>query len=67
MADSDLGFDTLKVRCGYDPNNHNHAVSVPIYQTASFELENTERAERMYRFKEFGYLYSRVWNPREKR
>lgn len=63
MADSDLGFDTLKVRGEYDPNNHNHAVSVPIYRTASFDLENTERAERMYRFKEFGYLYSRVRNP----
>lgn len=63
MADSNLGFDTLKVRGGYNPRDHNNAVSVPIYQTASFELESTERAERMYRFKEFGYLYSRVGNP----
>lgn len=63
MADSNLSFDTLKVLGGYNPIDHNNAVSVPIYQTASFELESTERAERMYRFKEFGYLYSRVGNP----
>lgn len=63
MADTDFGFDTLKVRGGYDPKDHNNAVSVPIYQTASFELGDTERAERIYRFKEFGYLYSRVGNP----
>lgn len=63
MADTTFGFDTLKIRGGYDPKKHNNAVSVPIYQTASFELEDTERAERMYRFNEFGYLYTRVGNP----
>lgn len=59
MADANLGFDTLKVRGGYNPKEHNYAVSVPIYQTASFELGDTERVERLLSFSEFGFLYTR--------
>ena len=63
MSESGFGFDTLKVRGGYDPREHNFAVSVPIYQTASFELGDTDRVERLLRFNEDGYLYSRMGNP----
>ena len=63
MAESGYGFDTLKVRGGYNPKDHNYAVSVPIYQTASFELGDTERVERLLRFDEEGYLYTRMGNP----
>ena len=31
-------FDTLKIRAGYNPLEHNNAVNVPIYQTAAYEL-----------------------------
>jgi len=58
-----LAFDTVKVRGGYDPAEHNYAVQVPIYQTTSYELGGTERAERLLRFEELGFLYSRVTNP----
>lgn len=63
MALSDLGFDTLKVRAGYDPKEHNYSVAVPVYQTASFDLGDTDRAARLFSFSEFGYLYTRVGNP----
>jgi O-acetylhomoserine (thiol)-lyase len=63
MADTDFGFDTLKVRGGYNPRDHNFAVSVPIYQTASFELGDTARVDRLLRFKEDGFLYTRLGNP----
>jgi O-acetylhomoserine (thiol)-lyase len=63
MAEKGLKFDTLKVRAGYDPSEHNHSVQVPIYQTASYELGDTARAGRLLAFEEFGYLYSRVGNP----
>jgi O-acetylhomoserine (thiol)-lyase len=63
MAETNYSFDTVKVRGGYDPKDHNYAVSVPIYQTASFELGDTERVERLLRFNEHGYLYSRLGNP----
>ena len=63
MSGNGLRFDTLKVRAGYDPAEHNHAVQVPIYQTASYELGDTARAERLLGFEEHGFLYSRVTNP----
>lgn len=56
-------FDTAKVRAGYDPAEHNQSVQVPIYQTASYELGGTSRAERLLAFDEVGFLYSRVGNP----
>jgi O-acetylhomoserine (thiol)-lyase len=56
-------FDTLKVRAGYDPSEHNRSVQVPIYQTASYELGDTARAGRLLAFEELGYLYTRVGNP----
>ncbi|MDF2877464.1 MAG: cysD4 [Clostridia bacterium] len=63
MAEVSLGFDTIKVRGGYDPKDHNYAVSVPIYQTASYELGDTERFERIRSFSESGFLYTRIGNP----
>lgn len=56
-------FDTIKVRGGYDPKEHNHSVSVPIYATASFEVGEAERFERLASLSEEGYIYSRLSNP----
>lgn len=63
MGVSDLSFDTLKVRAGYDASEHNFSVQVPVYQTASFDLGDTDRAGKLFSFSEFGYLYTRVGNP----
>ncbi|SHJ21588.1 O-acetylhomoserine aminocarboxypropyltransferase/cysteine synthase family protein [Propionispora hippei] len=64
MAQEQLyGFDTLKVRAGYKPEEHNRAVSVPIYQTASYELGDTDRMSRLFTFAEPGFLYTRIGNP----
>lgn len=63
MADRALSFDTVKVRGGYNPEDHNDAVSVPIYQTASFNLGSTERAKRIFAFEEDAFLYTRIGNP----
>lgn len=63
MADHNLGFDTLKVRAGYDSREHNYAVAVPIYQTASYDLGNVGRAEKLFGMEEAGYLYTRIANP----
>jgi O-acetylhomoserine (thiol)-lyase len=63
MAPSPYAFDTLKVRAGYDPAEHNGAISVPIYQTTAFDLESPERVARLLTFSEFGFLYTRLGNP----
>lgn len=63
MAGEKLRFDTLEVRGGYDPKENNFSVSVPIYQSAAFDLGNTERASKLFSFSEFGFIYTRVGNP----
>ena len=63
MADQKLSFDTLKVRAGYDSREHNYAVAVPIYQTASYDLGSVERGEKLFGMEEAGYLYTRIANP----
>jgi O-acetylhomoserine (thiol)-lyase len=62
-AENDYGFDTLKIRGGYNPAENNLSVAVPIYQTAAFDLGDTARADRLFSKTEVGYIYSRVANP----
>jgi len=56
-------FDTLKVQGGYNSAEHNHAVSVPIYQTAAFTLGDSYRADRLFSFSESDPIYTRLSNP----
>lgn len=63
MSNENYGFDTLKVRAGYNAKEHNNAVSVPIYQTAAFDFGDTDRVGRLLTFSEFGFVYTRVANP----
>ena len=63
MNKKEYQFDTLRVRAGYNPSEHNNSIQVPIYQTTAFDLVNTERAGRILRFEELTYVYSRVGNP----
>ena len=53
MAD----FDTLRIRAGYNSADHNYAVNVPIYQTASFDLGSIERAKSLWSFEEAAGIY----------
>jgi len=39
------------------------ATTVPIYQSASFDLQSTARGERLANLEEVGFMYSRVGNP----
>lgn len=57
------GFETLQVRGGYDPKKHNYASTVPIYQTASFNIGDTDRLNRIKSKEEAGFLYTRSGNP----
>ncbi|MBP5297560.1 MAG: O-acetylhomoserine aminocarboxypropyltransferase/cysteine synthase [Lachnospiraceae bacterium] len=57
------GFDTLRIRAGYDSSEHNYAVNVPIYQTAAFDLGSIERAESLWAMDEAAAIYTRVGNP----
>lgn len=59
MAD----FDTLRIRAGYNSKDHNYAVNVPIYQTASFDLGSIDRATALWTMEQDDAIYTRVGNP----
>ncbi|AJA49432.1 methionine gamma-lyase [Clostridium pasteurianum DSM 525 = ATCC 6013] len=63
MSEKNYRFETLQLRGGYDPEKHNYASTVPIYQTASFNIGNIERLRRIRNYEEKGFLYSRSGNP----
>lgn len=60
---SEYAFDTLKIKAGYDPKDHNYSVAVPIYETASYEIGSAQRYDKLAACEESGNLYSRVSNP----
>jgi len=63
MSTPNYQFDTLRIRAGYNSAEHNHSIQVPIYQTTAFDLVSTERAEKILKFEELAYVYTRVGNP----
>lgn len=56
-------FDTLKIKAGYSPKEHKDSVAVPIYSTASYEIGQAARFDRIAAGDEEGNLYSRLSNP----
>lgn len=56
-------FSTLAVHGGYNANRNDDAVSVPIYASAAFDLENTARGRDLAAGEISGFEYSRVANP----
>lgn len=56
-------FDTQRIRAGYEPKDHNYAVSPPIYQTASYDFRDVENAANLFGLREVGNLYTRIGNP----
>ena len=39
------------------------SVAVPIYQTTSYQFDDTEHAANLFALKEFGNIYTRIMNP----
>lgn len=56
-------FSTLAVHGGYNANRNDDAVSVPIYASAAFDLENASRGRDLAAGEISGFEYSRVANP----
>jgi O-acetylhomoserine (thiol)-lyase len=59
----ELGFDTLALHAGQEPDPATGARTVPIYQTSSYVFRSSEHAENLFALKEPGYIYSRINNP----
>ena len=56
-------FSTLAVHGGYNANRNDDAVSVPIYASAAFDLDNAARGRDLAAGEISGFEYSRVANP----
>ena len=56
-------FETLQLHAGQEPDPTTGARAVPIYQTTSYEFDDTEHAATLFALKEFGNIYTRIMNP----
>ncbi len=58
-----LGFDTLQIHAGTEPDPATGARQVPIYQTTAYVFKDADHAARLFNLEEVGYIYSRLTNP----
>ena len=63
MSDKELGFDTLAIHAGAQPDPATGARATPIYQTTSFVFEDTDHAAALFALRAFGNIYTRLMNP----
>ena len=55
--------ETLAVHAGYRNDPNTGSVAVPLYQTTSFQFNDTQHAENLFALKELGNIYTRIMNP----
>jgi len=64
MSIETRNIDTLVLHGGgFRADPATGATTVPIYQSVSFDLQGTARAERLANLAEIGFMYTRVGNP----
>jgi O-acetylhomoserine (thiol)-lyase len=63
MSERKLGFDTLQVHAGQEPDPATGSRAVPIYQTTSYVFDSVEHAANLFALKETGNIYTRIMNP----
>ncbi len=64
MSTEIKNFETLALHGGsYRADPTSGAVAVPIYQTTSYQFQDTDHASRLFALEEIGNIYTRVQNP----
>ena len=58
-----LGFDTLSLHAGQQPDPTTGARATPIFQTTSFVFRDTDHAASLFNMERAGHVYSRISNP----
>jgi OAH/OAS sulfhydrylase len=56
-------FETLQLHAGQEPDPTTGSRAVPIYQTTSYQFNDTEHAASLFALKDFGNIYTRIMNP----
>lgn len=55
--------ETIVLHTAYHADPATGAVAVPIYQTSSYDLGDTQNAADLFALKKLGNIYSRIMNP----
>jgi O-acetylhomoserine (thiol)-lyase len=55
--------ETIVLHAGHRRDAATNAVAVPIYQTTSYQFDNSEHAANLFGLKAFGNIYTRIMNP----
>ena len=64
MTTTSKHSETLVLHGGsYRKDEATNAVAVPIYQTTSYQFDNTEHAGKLFALQELGNVYTRIMNP----
>ncbi|MFK8080338.1 MAG: O-acetylhomoserine aminocarboxypropyltransferase [Granulosicoccus sp.] len=58
-----LGFDTLALHAGQQPDSETRARATPIYQTTSYVFDDSDKASSLFDTARAGHVYSRISNP----
>ena len=58
-----LKLATLCLHAGQEPDSATNSRAVPIYQTTSYNFNDTDHAARLFGLEEFGNIYTRIMNP----
>ncbi|MFN2135184.1 MAG: O-acetylhomoserine aminocarboxypropyltransferase/cysteine synthase family protein [Candidatus Promineifilaceae bacterium] len=58
-----FGFTTRQLHAGQTTDATTGSRAVPIYQTTSYQFNDTEHAANLFALKEFGNIYTRIMNP----
>jgi O-acetylhomoserine (thiol)-lyase len=63
MSVSSKHPETIVLHAGYRRDETTHAVAVPIYQTTSYQFDDSQDAADLFALKKFGNVYTRLMNP----
>jgi len=63
QQEHNLRFETLQLHAGQESDPATGSRAVPIYQTTSYEFDDTEHAADLFGLKEMGNIYTRIMNP----
>src|SRR6201989_2292320 len=55
--------ETMLLHAGWRADPATGAVAVPIYQTTSYQFQNSQHAADLFALKAFGNIYTRIMNP----
>lgn len=59
----DYRFETLQLHAGQEVDQTTNSRAVPIYQTTSYNFNDTKHAAQLFGLEELGNIYTRLMNP----